>query len=252
MLLGAHQPHFMPWLGYFDKIRRSQIFCIVDHVQFERQNFQNRNRIAVQGRLQWLIVPVLQRSRAERIVDKEIDPAPDGRTTWEQKILRGLHHGYARAPYYELYRADLERILTGGHERLVDLDLALLQYFMAALEIDTPLVRSSELGGIGGSRSEMILSLCRAVGATAYLSGSGGSTRYLDRELFRDAGIDLCWQDFSHPIYPQRGAPPFIERLAVVDLLFHCGPASAAILRGEQPARSEAAAAAGIGQEAGL
>lgn len=239
MLLAAHQPHFMPWLGYFDKIRRSQVFCIVDHVQFERQNFQNRNRIAVQGRLQWLIAPVLQRSRAERIVDKEIDHAPDGRTTWEQKILRSLHHAYSKAPYYELYRADLENILSQGWTRLVDLDLALLRYFMKALEIDTPLVRSSELEGVRGARSEMIVSMCKALGATSYLSGRGGSTRYLDRELFTGAGIELGWQDFEHPVYPQRGASVFVERLAVVDLLFHCGPRSARILRRKQPERGE-------------
>lgn len=232
MLISAHQPHFMPWLGYFDKIRRSDLFCIVDHVQFERQNFQNRNRIESQGRVQWLIVPVIQRSRHERIVDKQINPARDGRITWEQKLIRSLHHAYCRAPHYQRYRRDLEDLLCAEWTHLADLDIALLRYFLAALEIDTPLVRTSELEGIEGARTEMIVSMCRAVGATGYLSGRGGSTRYLERERFAEAGLELRWQEFEHPTYPQFPGSTFTSRLSVVDLLVHCGPEAAAILRG--------------------
>lgn len=252
MLISAHQPHFMPWLGYFDKIRRADLFCIVDHVQFERQNFQNRNRIEAQGKLQWLIVPVFQRSRHERIVDKQINPARDGRSTWEEKVLRSLHHAYCRAPYYQRYRRDLEDVLRGGWTHLVDLDVALLRYFMSALEIDTPLVRSSELEGVAGVRTEMIVSMCRAVGATAYLSGRGGSTRYLDRERFADTGIELRWQEFEHPTYPQFGGSSFTSRLAVVDLLVHCGPAAAAFFRGERPSEAVMSKQLASTQELGL
>ncbi|HLU67364.1 MAG TPA: WbqC family protein [Kofleriaceae bacterium] len=251
MLLGAHQPHFMPWLGYFDKILRSDVFVLVDHVQFERQNFQNRNRVRTRHGVQWLIVPVYQRSRDERIVDKEINNTRDGRTTWAGRVVGTLHHAYRRAPFYERFMGPIAGILLRGWTSLAALDLALLDYFLGELAIRTPILRSSELPGVGGARSEMILSLCQAVGADAYLSGSGGSRGYLDRALLAAAGVEVRWQEFDHPRYPQTQPGDFVSRLSVVDLLFNCGPRAAEILRaGAAVSERRPAAEAALPREA--
>lgn len=232
MILGAHQPNLMPWLGFFDKVLRSDVFVLVDHVQFERQNYQNRTRIKTRAGASWLAVPVHQRSRSERIFEKTINTAPDGRITWSEKLLRTVHHAYGRAPHYERYRGKLEDLFDHPFTHLVDLNEALIRWLMAELEITTPLVRSSDLEGIAGQKSEMILSLCRAVKADGYLSGAGGSLEYLDRGAFARAGIEVTWQTFEHPTYAQVSPPAeFIPRLSALDLMFNHGPASAQILR---------------------
>jgi len=246
-IMAAHQPHFLPWLGYLDKVRRSDVFVLVDHVQYERQNFQNRNRIKTHQGAQWVIVPVHQVTRAECICDKRVNNQRDGRTTWGQRIFRSLECAYGKAPHFDTYAPRLQAILTRPWDKLVDLDEALLRFFMEAFEIATPLVRSSTLG-VSGTKSDMIIAMCREVGAQTYLSGSGGSRGYLDCELFERNGLRVAWQTFRHPGYPQRSPPAeFVPRLAAVDMLFNCGPASAALLREETPsaAVSEVALAGG-------
>lgn len=242
MIASAHQPHFLPWLGYFDKIRRSDVFVLLDHVQFERRNYQNRTRIKTRAGERWLTVPVHQRSRAERIIEKEIDNAPDGKLPWGEKMIRTIENSYGKARYWGAHRGFFEDALLRPWTRLVDLNDALLTYLLAQLDVRTPVVRSSSLGHIPGARGEMILNLCRAVGAHTYLSGSGGSRAYVDVDLFERAGVQVVWQDFAHPGYPQLKPPDdFIPGLSVLDLLFNCGPESGAILRGKAAAAPKAA-----------
>lgn len=248
-VMSAHQPHLLPWLGYLHKVMEADVFVVVDHVQYERQNYQNRNRILTRSGPQWVIAPVHQVSRAELIVDKRINNQKDGRTTWGQKAFRTLECAYGKAAFFDRYAPGLEEILTRPWIRLVDLDLALLRWHMEAFEIETPIVLSSSLKP-QGSKSEMIISMCKAVGAQSYLSGNGGSRSYLDLELFEREGLQVVWQQFQHPVYPQLGSPSgFVAGLAAVDLLFNCGPASPSILRGESAQARKAAAEAGLGDE---
>jgi hypothetical protein len=229
--LAAHQPHFLPWLGYLDKVQQADVFVVVDHVQFERQNFQNRTEIATPGGVQWLSVPVRRGSRDDRLIDKRIDNKPDGRTTWGQRTFRTLAHTYGKTPHFHRYGDVLEELLTRRWERLIDLNLALLDFLLDQLQIATPMVRSSSLSGISGARSDMIVSLCRALGADTYLSGSGGSRQYLDLDRFQRRGLWVEWQSFEHPRYPQaQTRAPFRARMSAVDLLFNCGPDSVELL----------------------
>lgn len=233
MIVAAHQPHFLPWLGYFDRMRRADLFVLLDHVQFERQNFQNRTRILTHQGVRWLTVPVVQRSRSERIIEKRIDDR-DGR--WAERLAGTLQFSYGRAPWFREHAPAIFSILDSPWTHLVDLNIRLTELLCDALGIRTPMIRSSTLE-LTGQRSELVLNLCRAVGATTYLSGSGASRGYLDAEAFRRANIAIEWQDFRHPVYPQvpsRG--DFVRNLSAVDLLFQCGPRSAAILAGEDTA----------------
>jgi hypothetical protein len=243
LIAGAHQPHFLPWLGYLNKVDHSDVFILVDHVQFEKQNFQNRNRILTRSGPQWLVVPVRQRSRDELISEKEIDTKRDGRTSWNEKLVRSLQHSYARAPFFEPYFSQLAAVLMQPWTKLVDLDEAILRWFLDVFEIATPLVRSSTLDGVAGTKTEMIASMLGAVGATTYLSGAGGSKGYLDTGLLAAKGIGVTWQSFEHPRYPQVHSPTeFVPKLAALDLVFNCGPASGAVLRGESVVEARVAA----------
>ncbi|MGE5097960.1 MAG: WbqC family protein [Betaproteobacteria bacterium] len=231
MLVAIHQPHYVPWLGYLDRMARADLFIVLDHVQFERRNYQNRTMIRLEDQERWLTVPVVQLSQKERIIDKRIDNSETGTRAWGPTHFKTLKYAYRKAPHFAHYEERLRDILEGTTwERLVDLDLAMLHFLREAFGIRTPLKRSSEMKG-EGARSELLMNLCMEIGpGTTFLGGIGGSRRYLDLEAFARAGIGVQWQDFKHPAYAQCGEAPFMPGLMSLDFLFNCGPAAAAKL----------------------
>lgn len=223
MIVAAHQPNFLPWLGFFDRMRKADLFVFVDHVQFEKQNYQNRALVKTAEGGRWITVPVHQRSQKERIVEKSVDNQGTGKHRWGRKAFLTLQYSYQAAPYYAHYASGLQDIFDARWDKLVDLNLALLEFGRASLGIETPVLRSTDLP-VAGAKSDMVLNLCKAVGADTYLAGMGGSRQYLDVEAFERAGIRVKFQDFEHPRYPQIPGGGFVEGLSFVDLLFNCGP----------------------------
>lgn len=243
MIVAAHQPLFLPWLGFFDKMRKADLFIILDHVQFERQNYQNRAWIKTGQGPCLITVPVRQSSRDERITDKLVDNTGDGRHHWGHRICKTLTLAYRGAPHFNEFAEPALKILDARWERLIDLNLKLIDFCREALGIRTPVLRSSEMK-LTGSKSDLVLELCRAAGAGVYLSGNGGSREYLDGAAFERAGVRIAWQDFVHPRYPQRPTPDtFIEKLSAIDLLVNAGPDSWAVLESRTAVPVTAAAA---------
>jgi WbqC-like protein len=232
MIVTIHQPHFLPWLGYLHRMAQADLFIVLDHVQFERANYQNRTRVLMGGEQRWLTVPVIQRSQKERILDKEVDNRLEGTRRWGPIHHATLRQAYREAPHLAAYLPELKRIFDARWTGLVELNLALLGFLRDAFGIRTPLVRSSTLAA-EGAKSELILALCRAVGADCFLGGLGGTRAYLDSAGFERAGIEVLWQQFSHPQYAQCGGGPFVAGLSSVDLLFNCGARSRDLLLGE-------------------
>lgn len=241
MIVAIHQPHFIPWLGYLHRMSQVDVFVVLDHVQFERRNYQNRSQIRIEGEARWLSVPVLQRSQKERIVDKELDNSDTARP-WGRNHFSTLRHAYREAGYFGTYAPQLRKILETPWTRLVDLDAAMLAFLRDAFGIGTKLVRSSELN-VEGAKGDLILNLCKEVKADALLAGFGGSRGYLDTEAFTRNGIEIRYHQFTHPAYRQCGAAPFIPGLASVDLLLNAGPQSRDILMGESATQDACAAA---------
>jgi hypothetical protein len=213
-----HQPQYLPYLGFFHKLARCDVFVVLDNVQFHRRGLQHRNKIKTKDGWQWLTVPVLQRFD-QRINEVMIDPT----APWQRKHVNALRWNYGRAPFSEMYVPELIEILEKPWENLSELNMALTGYVMEKLGNRCRIVFASELD-VEGRRSDLLAGLCRAVGATAYLSGPGGR-RYMDLEVFETAGIDVMWQEFEHPqyeqLFPEAG---FIPDLSVVDVLMSCGP----------------------------
>lgn len=243
MLVAVHQPNFLPWLGYLDRMMRADLFILLDHVQFERRNYQNRTHIRLDDHEYWLTVPVQQHSQHERILDKRIDNPKPGEHCWATDLGRTLRHAYRDSPHLDRYAPALRAIFDSRPEFLLDLDLALLDFLREAFAIRTPMIRSSQLK-VGGAKSELILNLCRAVGADTYLAGMGGSRAYLDRDAFTEAGIAIAWQDFHHPRYAQFGSGDFLAGLSAIDLLFSAGPRSRQLLTDDAPLAQPAVVAA--------
>jgi hypothetical protein len=221
---------------------QADLFIVLDHVQFERRNYQNRSQIRLDGEARWLTVPVVQHSQKERILDKEIDNRDTARP-WGRNHFQTLRHAYREAGYFGTFAPELKKMFETPWTRLADLDAAMLEFLRGAFGITTKLVRSSELA-VEGAKSDLILNLCRAVKADALLAGFGGSRGYLDSEAFARHGIEIRPHRFTHPTYRQCGNAPFIAGLASLDLLFNAGPQDArAILFGEMPAPAACAAA---------
>jgi hypothetical protein len=230
VIVAAHQPSYLPWLGYLDKLAKADVFVVMDHLQFEAQNFQNRNRVKVNNGIAWLTVPLERGAQTDSILAKRIQNASSPKEHWQRRTWLTLETNYRRAPFFATYADELRDVYTRPWERLVDLDLHMLGLACKWFEIERPIRRSSELG-LTGQKTDLLIDLCRKTGATSYLSGSGGSTGYLDVERMGRNGLGVIWQRFDHPAYDQRYPQlGFIPNLAFVDMLFNCGPASRDLL----------------------
>lgn len=218
MIVANHQPQYIPYLGFFYKIARCDTYVVMDDVQFIERGHQHRNQIKMQRGVQWLTVPVLK-AHGQLIRDVVIDPGQN----WARKHWAALRTNYGGAPHFRMLGPALEELLLGPtHASLLELDLALLRWVMGVLEIDVPLVLSSMLP-VEGERTERHISICRAVGATTYVSGSGGR-QYMDLGQFADAGIEVRFADYPTREYPQQFADlGFAPNLSVVDALFNLG-----------------------------
>jgi hypothetical protein len=223
------QPSYLPWLGYFDQMRRADVFVFYDDVQYDRDGWRNRNRIRTRQGWQWLTVPVMLKGRFGSLIGEiEID----NRSDWARKHLLSLEQSYARAPYLDSTYSALHAILSRGWEKLVDLNLALVTTLAEALGLRPTFKRSSELEA-KGNQSQRLVAMCRELGADRYLTGDAAS-RYLDPALFAEAEIAVDYQNYRHPVYPQLHGE-FIPYLSVVDLIFNCGPESPRYLKGDNP-----------------
>jgi glutaredoxin-related protein len=225
MIVSIHQPQFMPWLGYFDKIVKSDIFVFLDTVQFKKNEFQNRNKIKTAQGWQWLTVPVLYKY-PEYINGVKIN----NRIDWRKKHIRTLEINYHKALYGRVLFPTLEEFYAGDSDSLAGVNRESVLILLKILGAHKETKVASELGDFPKGPSERLAAICESLGADTYLSGAGGSD-YLDLKPFNEKGIRVEFQNFRHPTYPQLYGD-FIPNLSLLDLLFNAGPDSLNILEG--------------------
>lgn len=202
---------------------------MLDHVQYRRRYFQNRNRIRGSDGPVWVTVPVKAKGKyGQPIHEVRIDN--EGSPRWREKYRHSLDHGYRKAAHYSDHSEFFESLYQKDWDRLVDLNETIIRYLLPALGIHVEIVKSSALP-VSSQKGELMLEICRAVGATTYISGISGKD-YLDHAQFAEHGIDLVFQEFHHPIYRQL-YEPFIPCMSAVDLLFNYGPVSLDVLKGD-------------------
>lgn len=218
MIVAGHQPNYLPWLGFFDKMRRCEIFIIEDNVQFERQGFTSRNKIMTADGVRWLSVPVEHANKP--LLINEVKIANKGEPNWGRRHWLTLKHSYCKAPYWTDYSDFFVDTYEQEWTMLVDLNMHLIRGIMHFLKIDKPLVMGSSLG-VEGKKTELIIAQCKKVGANVQLAGDGGRD-YINNWRFEEEGIDLVFQEFKHPNYPQT-CEGFVANLSVVDFLFCTG-----------------------------
>lgn len=226
-IIAIHQPNYIPWLGYFYKMWESDIFVLLDSVQYPRgQSFANRNRVKTHNGTTWLTIPV-------SIPSGEKGKVPYNKvkivnTKWKRKHLRTLQMNYKKADYYDEIYPILEEQIE-KHIDFTELNIALIKRIATYLELKTRLVRLSNLLNEFGDKTELIIDICKELEADTYLSGTGGGKEYNDEELLNENDIELRYSEFEHPEYPQLWEG-FESNLSIIDLLFNCGPESKEIL----------------------
>ncbi|HEY4759990.1 MAG TPA: WbqC family protein [Thermoguttaceae bacterium] len=215
-VVAIHQPQYLPWVPYCAKAALCDVFVYLDTVQFQKNGVQNRNQIKTPQGAQWLTVPVnasLQCSIREICVADQ---------RWQKKHIQSIQQNYTRAPLVEWFMQDLRPILEKEWKYLADLNIAVTEWLFSRLGIACKRLRASELNA-AGSKDDLVISICREVGATAYLSGQGAKI-YQDDNKFKEQGIDLRYQIYQNQEYPQcHSAIGFCKDLSALDLILNTG-----------------------------
>jgi hypothetical protein len=220
MIAAAHQPHFLPWLGYLNKVVRSDVFIWLDTVQYRKNYFQNRTRIAAAGQAErWLTLPV------HAHLDTRISEVRIADPRWRDRTCKTIEQTYRRTPYFAECWEPLRAALCGASDRLDDVNHRLFRVVLDLLGIThVRIVSASELNVTAAEPTDRLVDLCRAVGADVYIAGKGGR-QYMRLDAFGDAGIKVEWQafDITSTAYERSGGEMLLG-LSVIDCLFHAGP----------------------------
>ena len=223
MILTAHQPVYLPWLGLFHKIALAETYCVFDVAQYQTKDYNNRNKIKTNAGPIWLTVPVESKDHFEkRIADVRII-----NNGWNRKHIKSIELAYKKAPHFEQYFPPMRDLLSREFETLTELNTQMLELLLRQLGIAIPIVRATDYA-LEGKKSGLVLDMCLKLGADVYIFGAQGRN-YADVDAFLQAGVKPYFQDYVHPQYRQlHGA--FEPYMSVIDLLYNEGPASLQIL----------------------
>ncbi len=221
MICAIHQPNFFPWLGYFDKIKRSDVFVFLDQVHYPKSgnsmgSWCNRVKFNVGGMATWISCPLLREPGIQLIDAVKIDE----KRPWRDNIRKTLKMNYREARNFQSATALMDRLLDFESDSLADFNINAIQTIAKYLGCDTQFVRQSALPKMKETSTERLVELTQAVGAVAYLCG-GGSSGYQNDEAFAKASIQLIYQDFL--AVPYGKLDRFIPGLSVIDWLMHEG-----------------------------
>jgi hypothetical protein len=223
MLISIQQPEFFPWLGFFNKISQVEKVVILDSVQFKKRYFENRNKIRTSQDWCWIRAPVKVKGRYTQLIqDVEIDDSQN----WRHTMAESIRHGYANAPHWGEGGDELCDLIVANHStHLAEFNLQVISFLMRRFRLERPMVMASSIG-TNSSGSQLILDICKATGASAYLSGRDGRD-YLEEQPFKTAGIALYYQEFIHPTYAQFHGQDFLPAMSAIDVLFNIGAGAA-------------------------
>ncbi|MCA8940522.1 MAG: WbqC family protein [Planctomycetes bacterium] len=231
MLVCGHQPNYLPWLGFFHKLAQAERFMLVDTVQYVGRGpfgFMHRNKIRNAEGWQWLSLPIRHKGRREQLIH---EAELNNELRWARKHWAAIEYHYRKAPHFDAYAAPFHEIYHQEWTHLAPLASSLIQAIADALEIATPIALASS-EGVSGESTHLILNICKHYGASRYLSGVHGRD-YLDMALLAREGVEVVFQDFKHPTYPQHQGGDFQPAMCALDALFNLGPDAAALVRAE-------------------
>ena len=220
MIVVILQPSYIPWRGYFDLIRRADLFIFYDDVQYDKHGWRNRNQIKSPQGKQWLTIPVHSAGVTHGIEIRDVKI--DWSKPWQKNHLKALTISYNKAPYFKKYLPLLEKFYSRRDESIADFAIETTKELARELGIrDTRFMRASELEGINGQKTDRLIQILTKVGTTHYISGPSARD-YIEQEKFEAASISLEYIVYDYPEYPQL-YPPFDSNVTIMDLLFMTG-----------------------------
>ena len=225
MILSASQPYFAPFPGFFCQAHRSDIFLMLDEVQFPRgTTWITRNRFKSDQGTLWMTIPVRKKGLGLQSINRV---RIYHETSWRKKHLASMKQAYGNAPYLRDHLGFLEWTFKEKLDKLVDLNMAVIHYLLDQFEIKTEVRLLSQLG-VGGKGTKRLVEACKRMNATRFLAKTP-ARKYIDANLFRESGIEIEFIRQPSPVYPQLWGD-FIPNLSAFDLLLNCGPKSHDIL----------------------
>jgi hypothetical protein len=214
------QPSYIPWRGYFDQIRRADLFIFYDDVQYDKHGWRNRNQIKTAQGKQWLTIPVHSKGVTDGTTIKDV--RIDWSRPWAKNHLKALTFSYAKSPHFASYSPWLYSVFSRRDNLLADFVIWLTVEIARMLGIShTRFIRSSEIPGIDGQKTHRLIQILKHVGSAYYISGPSARD-YIEQEKFDEAGITLEYMEYNYPEYPQL-YPPFDPYVTILDLLFMTG-----------------------------
>ena len=218
-IVAIHQPNFFPWLGYFNKIARADVFIVLDDIQHTKTggNWSNRVKLFVSAEPRWVTAPIKRPVHGTMALNE----AEWANQPWREKLLKTLATNYQRAPFFDEAMQLLRPLIVNPAPKLASYNLQAIRAIAVALGVCKELVQASQFA-VSSVSNQRLIDLTRAVGCTGYIAG-GGAAGYQDEALFAQAGLTLKYQSFVHPVYSQAGAGEFTPGLSVIDALMHCG-----------------------------
>ena len=219
LILTAHQPVYLPWLGLFHKIALADEFVYFEDVQYTKKDYVSRNIIkGINGPI-LLTVPVLNKNHFEKkISEVKINNAEN----WAKKHWKSIYLNYKKAPYFSQYSDFFEYVYSKEWEYLTDLNYEMLLWFLDVLGIKTKVRRMSDYT-FTGEKSDLVLDMCKQLKCDMYIFGKLGID-YADVNAFKENNIKLYFQNYNcqeySQQYMQRGFEPY---MSVIDLLFNEG-----------------------------
>jgi len=220
MICTVHQPNYLPYLGFFEKAYRSDVFILYDTTQFKKNDWQNRNKLCTKDSWQWISLPVIH-DFGQKIYEVKIKDA--GKSL--EKNWRSIQVNYGRAPYFKEYSSEFEKIFLSGGENLSDLNCRIIIKAAELLGLKTKFIKSSALPKLETTSTQALIDLTKLAGADTYISGGEG-VNYLDMDLWNSTGLKILFQKYHHPVYRQFNSEVFQPYMNILDLLFNCGDKS--------------------------
>ena len=224
------QPSYIPWRGYFDQIRRADVFVFYDDVQYDKRGWRNRNQIILPNGKQWLTIPVHSRgSQTENIPIHQIKISWD--SPWNEDHLKSIRQAYRKAPFFHQYERLLEEFYNRHDEYLAEFTMETTIALARQIGIqNTRFMRSSSLQ-VEGVKTDRLISILKTIGADQYLSGPSARD-YIETEKFVSANIALEYMEYNYPEYPQL-IQPFSPNVSILDLLFMTGKEALSYITGD-------------------
>jgi len=227
-IIACHQPNFLPYLGFFDKMKKCDVFVIRDEVLYVNKEYHNRNRIRINGGngFKWINVPVISLNDYIKHIKVKKDFCLK-KKIWNGVLLNEIKSAYNGSKYFDEFFPEIERIFDNGDDKLIELNMKVINFLKEVFDINCEVVMASELGlkgenfCEGGDASCDLANICKKLGGDVYLSGSGGRS-YLNLGVFDNVGVEVEFQDYKHSVYKQK-FPGFIPNMAAIDALFCVG-----------------------------